>query len=113
MSKVYAELPVNDDLKNRYASEKKFVQLRVAKAYDPLFPYKMFYVPEAMQTAKFITLAASEFRIPLLEAVLLNTTGDAITPCQTVADIIGRYGDALSIAHNKPLVTVASEYDMA
>lgn len=105
-------LPVSDELKEAYLAQKRMMSLKIYKGFDPFYSYHIFNVPETMATENVIRLAARVFEIPQLEAVLINSTGDTIVPCQTIADICRRFGTTLTVAHLKPIIPIVESYEV-
>lgn len=105
-------IPVSDELKDAYLAQKRMIQLRIYKGFDPFYVYHIFSVPESSSTEKVIRLAARAFEIPQLEAVLINSTGDTIIPCQTILDTCRRFGTTLTVAHLKPIIPIIENYEV-
>lgn len=105
-------IPVSDELKEAYLAQKRMIQVKIYKGFDPFYTYYVFNIPEASSTEKVIRLAARAFEIPQLEAVLINSTGDAIVPCQTILDTCRRFGTTLTVAHLKPIIPVVENYEV-
>lgn len=87
------EIPVADELKEKYISTLDLLDFTVSRAFDPNRQYKIMSVPRTMTFETFSRVVAQDFSMGEFEHMLLDQLGNQIVKCSTVEELYERYGD--------------------
>ena len=92
------EIPVSQELKEKYAKSLDMVDFKVVRAFDPVRQYKYISVPGDMTFEVFQRVVARDFGLDDLSSILLDMQGDQVPKSRTVRDLARRNGTELQVS---------------